>query len=544
MKKRLAIGLRVIILATFLAGGGCAINPTAPPNDSEGVKQALERSKGDGHITLSDRKSGQTKPQLVLPKFNPAAIIQSPSPLDRQFSVAVRRVPVRTILYSLAKDAGVQLDLHPIPNRRVTLVLRQVPLRVILDKLSRQAGIAYEYKNGVLTILKDEPVWKSYQIDYVNIAKKVQGSVSLNMSVGNAVVAEGSSTSQGNNQTSIAVSSEQDFWTEIEKGILALVGNKIDTAQPSAAPAGGVQPVVLNREAGLISVYAPRSKQQVVKLYLDEVLKRAKQQVLIEATVVEVELSDKFQSGIDWAALQVTNGDRGQLTTTYPFHFVSDPLKNNFAQNFNFDFGIKFLQRFGKAKVLSTPKIMAINNQTAILKVVDNQVYFTTEVNSSSNDTTTTTTFETQVHTVPVGFMMTLTPFVNDGDEITLYVRPTLSRILGYVKDPHPDLARAGVESLVPIIQEREVSSTLKLKDKQIAIIGGLMQDESKGNDDSLPGLGAIPGAGHLFTSYDKDKKKTELVIFIRPVIVRNPSITNGELNRYSDQFKKLLPAQ
>lgn len=544
MKKRLAIALRVTAVATFLAGGGCAVNPTAPPNDSEGVKQELERSKGHGHITLPTRKSTEAKPQLVLPKFNPAAIIQSPSLLDRQFSVAVRRVPVRTILYSLAKDAGIQLDLHPIPNRRVTLVLRQVPLRVILDKLSRQAGIAYEYKNGVLTIFKDEPVWKSYQIDYVNIAKKVQGSVSLNMSVGNAVVGEGGSTSQGNNQTSITVSSEQDFWTEIEKGILALVGNKNDAAQPGTTPAAGVQPVVMNREAGLISVYAPRSKQQVVKLYLDEVLKRAKQQVLIEATVVEVELSDKFQSGIDWAALQVTNGDRGQLTTTYPFHIVSDPLKNNFAQKFNFDFGIKFLQQFGKAKVLSTPKIMAINNQTAILKVVDNQVYFTTEVNSSSNDTTTTTTFETQVHTVPVGFMMTLTPFVNDGNEITLYVRPTLSRILGYVKDPHPDLARAGVESLVPIIQEREVSSTLKLKDKQIAIIGGLMQDESKGNDDSLPGFGAIPGAGHLFTSYDKDKKKTELVIFIRPVIVRNPSITNGELNRYSEQFKKLLPAQ
>ena len=541
MKKRFGLTIRMVALAVLAAGSGCAVNPTAPPNDSNGVKKALERSKESGHIALAGKKRGAPpKPGLVLPKFNPAAIIQPPSVLDRQFSVAVRLVPVRTILYSLAKDAGIQLDLHPIPNRRVTLVLRQVPLRIILDKLSQQAGIAYEFKNGVLTVLKDEPVWRSYRVDYVNIAKKVEGSVSLNMSVGNTVTGEGGSSGQGNNVTSVSISSDQDFWSELEQGVLALVGGKKGAAQANAGP----KPVILNREAGLISIYAPRSRHQVIKQYLDEVLQRAKQQVLIEATVVEVELSDKFQSGIDWAALQVTNGDRAQLTTTYPFHIVSDPLKNDFAQKFNFDFGIKFLQQFGKTKVLSTPKIMAINNQTALLKVVDNQVYFTTEVNSSSNTNTTTTTFQTEVHTVPVGFMMTLTPFVSNGDEITLYVRPTLSRILGYVKDPHPDLARAGVESLVPIIQEREVSSTLKLKDKQIAIIGGLMQDESKGTDDSLPGFGAIPGVGHLFTSHNKNNKKTELVIFIRPVIVRNPSITHGELNRFSEQFKKLLPAE
>jgi general secretion pathway protein D len=172
-------------------------------------------------------------------------------------------------------------------------------------------------------------------------------------------------------------------------------------------------------------------------------------------------------------------------------------LGSNSAVAFNFtgiggdwDLGIRMLQQFGNTKVLSSPKIMAVNNQTALLKVVNNEVYFTIEVNREAATTTSagTTTYETEVHTVPVGFMMSVTPFVSDKDDVSLNIRPTISRIVGYVNDPSPDLARENITSRIPVIQEREMASVLKLKDNQTAVIGGLIEDSNM--NDKNAGIG------------------------------------------------------
>lgn len=491
---------------------------------SKEIKKELEKSDNH-HISLEKKRLEKKQINIKMPKVDITELLKETSVLDKKFTINVRNIPVKSIIYSLAKDGGIQLDLHPIKNKRITLMLKDVPLRYVLDKVSEQAGLIYFYKQGVLTIKDDVPTWSSFKVDYVNISFKSSGSASLNMSIGSNSVPGSQLSSGGKNSSDINVTSEQDFWKQIETDVSNLVGNKEEGKN-----------IIINKEAGVISVFAnSRIKKQVEK-YLKTILRRLLKQVLIEATVVEVELNKEFKAGIDWSKLQVTNGSQNQLSTSYPFHIVSDPVKNTIANNFNFDFGISFLQRFGKTKVLSTPKIMAINNQTAMLKVVDNKVYFTIEVQSDSNANTTTTTYQTTVHTVPVGFMMTLTPFVGDNEDILLYVRPTLSRILGYEDDPNPSLASAGVRSRIPIIQEREISSTLKLKDGQIAILGGLMQSEKIGDDSSLPGVGEISGLGELFHHYDNSREKTELVIFIRPKIVTNPSVET-DLKMFKSQL-------
>jgi len=189
------------------------------------------------------------------------------------------------------------------------------------------------------------------------------------------------------------------------------------------------------------------------------------------------------------------------------------------------------LQQFGDAKVLSSPKIMDMNNQAALLKVVNNEVYFTVDVNRETATATSAgiTTFETTVHTVPVGFMMNVTPFISE-DEISLNIRPTLSRIVGYVNDPNPDLARENVVSQVPIIQEREMDSVLRLRNRQTAIIGGLIQDTNDKSRTGIPGLSQIPWLGDLFSYRDDRVTKSELIIFIRPIIVYNPDVNHGDL--------------
>lgn len=214
-------------------------------------------------------------------------------------------------------------------------------------------------------------------------------------------------------------------------------------------------------------------------------------------------------------------------------------LGSNSAVAFNFtgiggdwDLGIRMLQQFGNTKVLSSPKIMAVNNQTALLKVVNNEVYFTIEVNREAATTTSagTTTYETEVHTVPVGFMMSVTPFVSDKDDVSLNIRPTISRIVGYVNDPSPDLARENITSRIPVIQEREMASVLKLKDNQTAVIGGLIEDSNMNDKNAVPWLNEMPVLGDLFSYKDDLATKSELVIFIRPIVVKNPDVDNGDL--------------
>ena len=162
-----------------------------------------------------------------------------------------------------------------------------------------------------------------------------------------------------------------------------------------------------------------------------------------------------------------------------------------------------------------------MNNQTAMLRVVDNLVYFTIKADTVSNQTTSTTTFTTTAVTVPTGFTMSVTPQIDDSDTVLLNLRPSITRLLGFVNDPNPSLAAAGVTSRIPQLQTRELESVLKIGNNQIAVMGGLMQDEINNLTNGIPGLGRIPVAGNLFNNRDDTKKKTELVIFLRPVVIK-----------------------
>ena len=175
---------------------------------------------------------------------------------------------------------------------------------------------------------------------------------------------------------------------------------------------------------------------------------------------------------------------------------------------------------------------MVLNNQTAMLKVVDNQVYFTVKADTVTNQSTSTTTFTTTQNVVPVGIIMDVTPQISQGDMVTLDVRPTVTRIIDTVKDPNPSLAAAGVTSLIPITQTREMESMLKVASGQTAVLGGLMLDSFQGERQGLPVASRIPLFGDLVSNRNDTRRSQELVIFIRPVVLRNASV-DGDLSAY-----------
>jgi general secretion pathway protein D len=196
---------------------------------------------------------------------------------------------------------------------------------------------------------------------------------------------------------------------------------------------------------------------------------------------------------------------------------------------------LSLLETFGNVKVLSSPKMSVLNNQTALLKVVDNVVYFDIKTDSavlSGNNTIPPVTTAT-AKSVAVGLVMSVTPQVSENGSLLLNVRPSISRVIRFVADPITPT------NLVPEIQTREMESMLRLTDGEIAVMGGLMSDELTNTTDSIPGISKFPGLGMIFNSHNDTTTKSELVILLKPTIIRDPSI-NGDYRSFRDQ----LPAK
>ena len=296
--------------------------------------------------------------------------------------------------------------------------------------------------------------------------------------------------------------------------------------------------VIVSSETGLLTVRATHTQHLVIQEYLDRMMASARRQVLIEATVVEVELNDNYQFGVDWSAIN-DNGTGISFTQNLLGTNLGSPPVFTLDYSSSNSWGsiastVKMLQEFGNVKVLSSPKIMAINNQTALLKVVDNVVYFTVEADTVLNETQSQTTFTSTPHTVAVGFFMSVTPQVSREEAVILNVRPTISRVTGFVNDPNPALATNDIESRIPQIQVREMESVLRVRSGQIAVLGGLIQDTVDLQDQGLPGLTELDVVGDAFTYRNNQLKKSELVIFLRPRVVAS---IDQPLDVYNDRL-------
>jgi MSHA type pilus biogenesis protein MshL len=326
-------------------------------------------------------------------------------------------------------------------------------------------------------------------------------------------------SSKNNSTTKITNKSDYNFWENLKKNILTIL--KTNKRQNNN--------VIINKESGIIAINANHKQHQTIQKFLKKLKTNIQRQVLIEATIIEVQLNDQYQAGIDW---QLIAGDfkinqtlLGGNLANAPFYSIEYNNPNSLFGNFFTK--IRLLQQFGNVKVLSSPKIMALNNQTAILKIVDNHVYFTvraipaTQVNLKG-DLVTAFSYATTPEILPVGLIMNVTPQISEKQTIILNIRPTISRIISFKQDPNPDLARAGVTSNIPEIQVREMETMLKIKNGNVAIIGGLMQDAIDQKTQTIPVLSKLPIIGKIFNYRNNQSIKTELIIFLRPIVIND----------------------
>jgi general secretion pathway protein D len=487
-------------------------------------------------------------PPLV--KSAPFVPLPQPSLPSETYTVVVTDVPVDKLLFALARNAKLNVDIHPGIEGRVTVNAIEQTLPQILDRISRQVDLRYEIKDSVLSVAPDLPYLHSYRINYVNMSRDSKSEVKISTqisSTGSAEVGQGQTQSQGGgsdgstSNTEIKNTSNNRFWETLAANIKAILGGNGSKTETAVT---GQDNIIVSPESGLLTVRATHKQHAEIQAFLDKILTNVQRQVLIEATIAEVRLGDRYQAGIDWKRIDgdytyvqsLTGGNMQPLTGSpvygIAYHNATSIIGDIAAT-------IRLLEQFGNVKVLSSPKLMVLNNQTAILKVVDNVVYFTMKVEYNETDTRTRQTYTTTINTVPVGLVMNVTPQISDNDMVTLNVRPTISRILRYTSDPNPTLAQGGTENLIPEIQVREIESVLRVSNGNVAIIGGLMEDTTTQNKTGVPLLSDLPLVGDLFSYRDEQHTKTELVIFLRPVVVKDASI-QGDLQEY----RAYLPSQ
>ena len=533
----------------------------------------------DQHISLPQDNTPGTIPPLI--ETAPLPPPPKASKAAERYSVVVNGVLAQEILFALARDAKLNIEIHPGITGTVTMNLIKRTLPEILDAIARQVDMRYELNGSNLAILPDSPFLKTYQVDYPNIARDAKNNI--NMSTNIAVIGKGEAAGGGSNgaNSSIANISNNHFWetlTENIKDILRETDKKLpegssetvteQSNQQQITPQAGATAteatgkksavatlpaqiqsqntsrarrvtyreaayVIANPESGIISVRATQRQHAYVREFIDKITNNARRQVLIEATIVEVSLSDQYQQGINWSLLSNIGLSLTQTSTLPPITSTVSTMgtitfKNPGTGKFNLSGVINLLETFGKLHVLSSPKLSVLNNQTGLVKAVDEHVYFTIEVTQGTYGTggiiITPPTYTTTIHTVPVGVMMYVTPQIGGDSEITLNLRPTITRILGYMPDPNPVLAQNSTPNLIPQIQTREMESILRMRNGDIAVLGGLMQDERAGQDSQIPLLGNIPVIGQLFKARNDTNSKSELVIFLRPVILNQES--------------------
>jgi general secretion pathway protein D len=571
-------------------------------------ESTVQPSKGhiDGQVTAQSSTDGSKASTANIPKpVVNSTYLPPPKPTTKEqtYSIVVYDTPVKEVLFAIARDSKLNVDIHPSIQGNVTLNAVDQTLPAILERLSKQVDLTYKIQGSVLTIAPDSPVLRTYQINYVNMQRTTKGGISVKNEIASSAAATvGSattgSTSSGTNTSSTSVESESKnyFWDSLIQNIKDILAesdkevlvNRLGTdkrlqsqydvqakgtgsasvisagkntggganGSGDQSVQGGVDEkseqnlksyktlfaasVIANKETGVLSIRATQRQHQSIQEFIDRVQAGAKRQVLIEASIVEITLNDKYQAGVDWSLL-----GSGALSG---FNFKQELLGSSLTAAPRMAIGyskstgigdlassIRLLQTFGNTKVLSSPKLMVLNSQTAILKVVNNLVYFTVKADTTTNDKLSYTSYSTIANTVPVGVWMSVTPQINENSAVTLNVRPTISRQSGSKRDPNPSLL---IESLIPEIEVREMESMLQVNSGNTVILGGLMQDEITGTNNGVPGLMKLPAVGKAFSARDQLNRKTELVIFLRPTVISNASLESDELSTY----KQYLP--
>ena len=522
-------------------------------------------------------------PGAIPPPVQVAPVLPKPEPVTRPetYSVVVNRVPAQELLFALARDARLQIDIDPQLTGLVTLNAVDQTLPQLLARIARQVDMRFEIDGQNLTVMRDTPFLRSYRVDYLSANRNVTMRTAASTQFGTTTTTAGGTTAGAaatGATSTIEVTAQNHLWESVVQnvreilretdrmvpaaGVAAAAPQESRTPPAASTPAAPVPAsatpgattlqeaasVIANRESGVLFVRATAKQHERVQEFLDQVMAGAKRQVLIEATVAEVQLRNEYQRGIAWESLPTgASGITLRQPAIPPTTSSTPPFNANpFVVGFvsaarNITVTLTALEQFGDVRVLSSPKLSVLNNQTAVLRVTRDIIYF--NITPSTQPITIATgagaqvqaSFTTTPQVAAEGFMMTVLPQINEADAIVINVKPTIRRQVGTARDPNPALQGASTQNDIPLFETREFDSILRLQSGESAVLAGLMQDQVENTDTGIPGIRNIPFIGEALSQRTDLTRKTELVIFLRATVIRDPSL-DADFRGFRDQ--------
>ena len=436
----------------------------------------------------------------------------------RIVSISARDTPLRDVLHVIAEATGLNLvmDKGVNPEIPLTVTLRHISAEDALNIIVASVDYFYSVKDNILTVkamdtrvfeFGQPPVIQDYAVDVGGDI--LGGAAGVTTTTGMAAGTTG--LRGGVTQRIEADKVAFKLWDSIEKAIAGLPG---------------IASFSVDRMTGTIIVTATKKDLERVENYLAAIKKVLNRQVIIEARIVEVQLSEALRYGIDWTAVLEKSG-LGRVTVgTEKFAtVVADDMPSFHIGITGRDFIalLKALQTQGNVRVLSNPRVNIMNGQTSLLSVGRN-VNFISRVETTTTTAATgvlpTTTFTVETSGILSGIMIGIVPYISDTGEITMAITPIVSDLIRLEDKTLGKVGENIIQISLPTVDLRELSTTVRVKDGEMVIIGGLMQKKEVSEDSKVPLLGDIPLIGYLFRSRERLDEKTELVIMLKPTIV------------------------
>jgi MSHA biogenesis protein MshL len=575
------------MLAAAVAMAGCQ---SGPPATYEQIKRDVATAAGSraqAAPAVDDAVANALLPPAAslatqLPKARPA--------LEERFNVSFNNVPAQQFFRSIVAGTRYNILVHPDVGGSITANLKDVTLQETLEAVREMYGYDYRIEGTRISIKPLTMQTKMFRVNYLvgnrrgtsnlRVSSTSVQNASNNQNGGQGNNQNGQNNNQNNqngangqNQSQVAstdvnTTSDTDFWGDLKTSIEAIVGSK-----------EGGRSVVVSPQSGVIVIRAMPEELRNVDAYLKATQLAVDRQVILEAKILEVELNDSFQSGVNWASFasirsghdnRVSGGllSPGATLTPLPFNggqpaVIRDPstglsastgfsLSNAAAtagsmfglavQTSNFAALISFLETQGTVHVLSSPRVAAVNNQKAVLKIGTDE-FFVTGVTTNTNSTAagTTTTPSVTLQAFFSGVVLDVTPQIDDKGNILLHVHPSVSQVSTVNKAVN--LGTAGSLNLpLAASATSELDSIVRGSNGQVVAIGGLMRQSSTADNSQIPVAGSVPVLGNLFGAKKRVNQKRELVVLIKPTIVEGINNWNEDLLDAGRRIEQLAP--